>query len=66
LVVTPTSGINPRDALATSMHASPGVYATLVGSGVSTGAGIRTAWGVVQDLVRRIAASEGVDPDEVG
>ena len=66
MVVTPTSGVNLRDALATSVQASPGVYAVLVGSGLSTGAGIKTAWGVAQDLVRRIATSEGVDPDDLG
>ncbi|MPV87287.1 hypothetical protein GB882_01295 [Georgenia ruanii] len=43
--------------LATSMHAQPGVYAVLLGSGVSTGAGVPTGWGVVQDLVRRAAAA---------
>ncbi|MFT3860040.1 SIR2 family protein [Micropruina sp.] len=55
---------NPLSAaamLATSMHAQPGVYALLLGSGVSTGAGIPTGWGVVKELVRRVAAVE--DPD---
>ena len=42
--------------LAASMHAQPGVYAVLLGSGVSTGAGVPTGWGVVKELVRRIAA----------
>jgi NAD-dependent SIR2 family protein deacetylase len=49
--------------LATSMHAQPGVYALLLGSGVSTGAGVPTGWGVVKELVRRIAAVE--DPDSM-
>jgi SIR2-like domain len=62
--MTPTRGVDPRDALATSLHASPGVYAVLVGSGMSTAAGIKTTWGVVQDLIRRVATSEGVDPKE--
>ncbi len=60
-VVTPTAGIDPRIALATSVHASPGVYAVLVGSGMSTAAGVLTGWGVVLDLIRKIAAAEGVD-----
>lgn len=47
--------------LATSMQAQPGVYAVQLGSGVSTGAGIPTGWGVVKDLVRRVAAA--TDPD---
>lgn len=45
--------------LATSMHAQPGVYALLLGSGVSTGAGIPTGWGVVKELVERVAAASG-------
>ncbi|CAN7367961.1 SIR2 family protein [Knoellia sp. LjRoot47] len=55
---------NPLDArvtLATSIQAQPGVYALLIGSGVSTGAGIPTGWGVVQELVRRLATA--ADPD---
>ncbi|WP_084075265.1 SIR2 family protein [Demequina sp. NBRC 110052] len=42
--------------LATSVHAQPGVYAVLLGSGVSRGAGVPTGWGVVQDLTARVAA----------
>ncbi len=43
------------------MQAQPGVYALLLGSGVSTGAGIPTGWGVVTELVGRIAASSAPD-----
>ena len=62
-VLTPTAGVDPRVALATSMHAAPGVYAVLVGSGMSSAAGVPTGWQVVQDLIRRIATAEGVDLD---
>lgn len=41
------------------MRASPGVYALLLGSGVSRSAGIPTGWEVVLDLIRRVAAAEG-------
>lgn len=41
------------------MHDQPGVYALLVGSGTSTGAGIPTGWGVIKDLVAKAAAAEG-------
>lgn len=51
-------------SLATSMHAQPGVYAVLLGSGVSTGSGIPTGWGVVRELVRRAAAA--TDPQNEG
>ncbi len=44
--------------LATSMHSLPGVYAVLLGSGVSTGAGVPTGWGVVKELVRRVAVAD--------
>lgn len=50
--------LSPSAMLATSMHAQPGVYALLLGSGVSTGAGMPTGWGVVTDLVRKVAAQE--------
>jgi hypothetical protein len=61
----PTSGVDPRVALATSMHAAPGMYAVLVGSGLSTAAGIPTGWQVVQDLIRRVAVADGVNCEEV-
>lgn len=58
------SAFDPLVMLATGIHAKPGVYALLLGSGVSTGAGIPTGWGVVQELVRRAAAAH--DPDDAG
>ncbi len=48
--------------LALGLHSQPGVYALLLGSGVSTGAGIPTGWGVVQELVRRAAVAH--DPED--
>lgn len=65
-VPVPTMGVDGRVALATCMHAAPGVLAVLVGSGMSTAAGVPTSWQVVQDLIRQVAAAEVVDPDEVG
>jgi len=59
--MTPTPGLDPRIALATSLQAAPGIYAVLVGSGMSTAARIPTGWQVVQDLARKVAAAEGVD-----
>jgi hypothetical protein len=60
--------IDPMLALSISMHANPGVYALLIGSGVSRAAGIPTGWEVVQDLIRKVAAARGVPceptPDE--
>jgi len=47
------------------MHANPGVYAVLLGSGVSRPAGIPTGWEVVLDLIRHLATLLGdeCDPD---
>lgn len=52
--------------LATHMHAQPGVYALLLGSGVSTGAGMPTGWGVVTQLIRRVAAAADPKNEEAG
>ncbi|SDY62762.1 SIR2-like domain-containing protein [Geodermatophilus africanus] len=58
------NALDPLVMLAAGMHAQPGVYALLLGSGVSTGAGMPTGWGVVSDLVRRAAAAAAPDdPD---
>src|SRR6266496_349457 len=61
LVTPPGAVLDPMVALATSVHASPGVYALLLGSGVSTGAGVLTGWQVVTDLVRKVAAAQAPD-----
>ncbi len=53
-------------ALATSVHASPGVYALLLGSGVSSATGIRTGWQIVSDLVRRAATAKFPDDPAAG
>ena len=61
LVLTPAGGIGPRPALATSIQANPGVYAFLVGSGVSSAASIPTGWQVVEDLIAQIARTQDID-----
>jgi hypothetical protein len=59
-----------RISLTTAIHAQPGVYALLLGSGTSTGAGVPTGWGVITALVTRAAAAAGhdvsgaVDPEQ--
>lgn len=45
-----------------AMHSQPGVHALLLGSGVSTGAGIPTGWGVVKSLAEKIATAD--DPHD--
>lgn len=57
-----TSPTPQEDALLTlafSMRANPGAYAVLVGAGVSAPSGILTAWGVVNDLISKIAFLTG-------
>ena len=46
--------------LAISMHSNRGVYALLLGSGVSRSAGIPTGWEIVTDLINRVAVAAGV------
>ena len=48
--------ITPTESLVFSMHANPGVYAVLAGSGVSRPARIPTGWEITLDLVKRLAA----------
>lgn len=55
---------NSGVSLASSLHAGPGSYALLLGSGVSYSAGVPTGWAVTLDLVRRLAAALGEDPGE--
>lgn len=47
--------IDPIDSLAFSMEANPGVYALLVGSGVSFSAEIPTGEQITLELIRRLA-----------
>ena len=60
--------ISPTESLAFSVHANPGVYAVLAGSGVSRAAKIPTGWEITLDLVRKLAAlrKETCDPDPEG
>jgi len=43
------------------MYSTKGIYALLLGSGISRAAGIPTGWEVVLDLIRRIALLQGED-----
>lgn len=56
--------IDPLTSLAFTLHSNPGAYAVLLGSGVSTGAGIPTGWSIVLDLIRRLAQIEGEKPSD--
>lgn len=50
---------DPLHSLAFSVQANPGVYAVLVGSGVSRSAQIPTGWEITLDFVRKLAEVAG-------
>lgn len=50
-------------SLAYSLYTNPGVYAVLLGSGVSRAAGIPTGWEIVLDLCRKLAVASGEEPE---
>lgn len=51
--------MHPILPLAISMHANKGIYALLLGSGISRAAEVPTGWEVQLDLIRRVARLEG-------
>ena len=57
--------IDPVHSLTFSIQANPGVYAVLVGSGISRAAEIPTGWEITLDLIRKLAElyKETCDPD---
>lgn len=46
-------------SLAFSVYSGKGVYAVLLGSGISRSSGIPTGWDIVLSLIRKVAAIEG-------
>ena len=54
--------IDPINRLAFSVHANRGVYALLLGSGVSRASNIPTGWEITLDLIRRLAALSDESP----
>lgn len=46
-------------SLSFSVEANQGVYALLLGSGISYSSGIPTGWGVLKELCRRIMLVDG-------
>ncbi len=53
--------IEPSSTLAFSMHSNKGVYALLLGSGISRAARIPTGWEITIELVRKVAALQKAD-----
>lgn len=52
---------DPLTRVAFSVYENKGVYALLLGSGLSRAALIPTGWDITLDLVRRVALAEGVE-----
>ncbi|KTT49723.1 hypothetical protein SB11R_10350 [Pseudomonas oryzihabitans] len=55
---------DPTTQLAFSMYENRGVYALLLGSGVSRSAGIPTGWEITMELVKRAGIAAGVGERE--
>lgn len=56
--------IDPLISLACSIQAKKGVYALLLGSGISRTSGIPTGWEITLDLIKKMAALHG--ENEIG
>lgn len=54
--------IDPILTLAHTVQSNSGVFAVLLGSGVSRSAGVPTGWEVTLDLIRRLAALQNANP----
>ena len=52
---------DPLTQLAFSVYENKGVFALLLGSGLSRAAEIPTGWEITLDLVRRVALAQGVE-----
>jgi hypothetical protein len=57
----PRIPLDPVIALSLSLVSNRGVYALLLGSGVSRAARIPTGWEVTLDLIRKVAAAQAAD-----
>ena len=53
--------IDPVLTLSFSLHSNKGVYALLLGSGISRPAGIPTGWEITEDLIKKIAQMQKAD-----
>ncbi|MBY6054950.1 hypothetical protein [Leisingera daeponensis] len=52
---------DPITQAAFSIHENKGVFALMLGSGISRAAEIPTGWEITLDLVRRVAEAEGAE-----
>ena len=59
-----SSLIDPMTQVAFAVHQNKGVFALLLGSGISRAAEILTGWEITLDLIRRVAESKGVTDEQ--
>jgi hypothetical protein len=59
--VMPLLTNDPLTQLAFSIYENEGVFALLLGSGMSRAAAIPTGWEITLDLIRRVALAQGVE-----
>lgn len=55
---------DPLTQLAFALHENPGVFALVIGSGLSRAAAIPTGWEITLDLVRRVALAQGASEQD--
>lgn len=55
--------IDPTIPVATAVQSAPGVYALLVGSGISKAAAVPTGWDIVADLIGKVAGLSDESPE---
>lgn len=63
--ITETSlGVEPHVSAAFGLTSNPGAYALLLGAGMSISSGVPSAWGVQEELIRRLARTKGENPGD--
>lgn len=59
-----SSFVDPVTRVAFAVHENKGVFALLLGSGISRAAEIPTGWEIILDLIRRVAEANRVDDEQ--
>jgi hypothetical protein len=56
--------VEPHLTCAFALRSTPGAYALLLGAGISVPSGVKSAWGVQEELIRRTALMLGEEPED--
>ena len=57
--------IDPISRVAINVHSAKGVYALLLGSGLSSASGIPTGYGITRDLISQVAKLDNEQPEDL-